>query len=80
MLKKKKNKSAGAPLPPRTPEAIVELDRAIMLLGNLMNSDLKQKRRQELVKLLGRYPSASEASVWKSALKGLREELLEFDG
>ena len=65
-------------MPPQIPEALAELERAIVLLGSRVSYELKNKSRRELELLIGRYPSPAEAAVWKSALKGLREEMLEM--
>ncbi len=56
-------------LPPQIPQLKDELERAISLLGNRIQAELKSKPAQELVALLGRYPSREEAIVWKQSLK-----------
>jgi hypothetical protein len=58
-------------LPPQIPQSKNSLERAISLLGNRIQADLKSKPAQELVALLGRYPSPEEAVVWKQSLKQL---------
>ena len=56
-------------LPPQIPQSKDELERAVSLLGNRIQADLRSKRAQELAALLGRYPSPEEATVWKQSLK-----------
>ena len=56
-------------LPPQIPQSKDKLERAISLLGNRIQAELKSKPSQELVALLGRYPTPSEAIVWKQSLK-----------
>ena len=56
-------------LPPQIPQSKDELERAISLLGNRIQANLKSTPAQELVKLIGRYPSLEEATVWKQSLK-----------
>ncbi len=56
-------------LPPQTPQSKDSLERAISLLGNRIQAELKSTPAQELVALLGRYPSPEEAIVWKQSLK-----------
>ena len=56
-------------LPPQIPQSKDELERAISLLGNRIQAELKSKPAQELVALLGRYPSPEEAIIWKQSLK-----------
>lgn len=60
-------------LPPQIPHSKDELERAISLLGNRIQAELKSKPAQELVALLGRYPSPEEAIVWKQSLKQLKK-------
>lgn len=57
--------------PPQIPQSKDKLERAISLLGNRSQADLKSKPAQELVTLLGRFPSPEEAIVWKQSLKQL---------
>ena len=56
-------------LPPQIPQSKDEMERAISLLGNRIQAELKSKPAQELVALLGRYPNPPEAIVWKQSLK-----------
>jgi hypothetical protein len=65
-------------LPPRIPEAIKDLERAVLLLGNRWRTDLNPKARKELETLVGKYPSKAQAALWKSALRALREEMVEL--
>jgi hypothetical protein len=55
-------------LPPKMPAHPDELNRAICLLGNRITSDLKGKARQELLLLLGVYPTLQQAASWKQIL------------
>ncbi|HEY9642159.1 MAG TPA: hypothetical protein V6C57_16855 [Coleofasciculaceae cyanobacterium] len=55
-------------LPPKMPTHPDELNRAICLLGNRITSDLKDKARQELMLLLGVYPTLEQAGTWKQVL------------
>lgn len=66
--------------PPRVPEALAELDRAIMLLGSRQTQDLRPKARTELELLVGAYPSTRQATAWKRLLKVEREERAELEG
>lgn len=65
-------------LPPRIPEELKDLERAVLLLGNRWRTDLNPKARKELEALVGRYPSKEQAAAWKTALRGLREEMTEL--
>ena len=58
-------------LPPQIPQPKDKLERAVSLLGNRIQAELKSKPAQELVELIGRYPSPQEAIVWKQSLKQL---------
>ncbi len=55
--------------PPQIPQSKGDLERAISLLGNRIQAELKSKPAQELVALLGHYPNPEEATVWKQSLK-----------
>lgn len=46
------------PYPPHVPGSKLELKRAICLLGNRTKANLTSKSYQELVALVGSYPSA----------------------
>ncbi len=66
-------------LPPRIPEQRKDIERAMLLLGNRWRTDLNPKARKELEALVGRYPSRAQAAAWKTALRGLREEMVALD-
>ena len=57
------------PYPPRVPGSVDELKRAICLLGNRGKAELTSKAQQELIALVGNYPSVEEAAAWKQYLK-----------
>lgn len=61
-------------IPPKVPHELGTLDRAVMLLGSRVKGDLRHKHQVELARLLGRYPDAETAAVWKRALKKLRQD------
>lgn len=65
-------------VPPKTPESLAELERAIILLGSRAKGPLTRLRRRELVDLVGAYPSEAVAAEWKRILKPLRHD--EFFG
>lgn len=56
-------------LPPRLPQNDGELERAIMLLGERKRTELNTRARDELLRLLGVYPTMKEASFWKRVLR-----------
>lgn len=61
-------------LPPKVPTGFDALSRAVCLLGNRLASDLKDRPREELIQLIGTYPSLEQAGMWKQALnRKLRE-------
>lgn len=62
-------------LPPRLPEDIKEVERAMMLCGSRAKGDLRARARRLLEQLIGKYPSVAEANRWKRSLKAYREEL-----
>ncbi len=62
---------SSANLPPRLPNTLEALQRAILLLGNRTKSQLKDKSRQELEDLIGAYPTSDQAALWKQTLKQL---------
>lgn len=67
-------------LPPIIPSDDEEIRRAVCLLGNRIASDLKDKAKSELILLLGAYPTAERAKVWKHALKQmLKQDLLQLE-
>lgn len=61
-------------LPPRLPQTLQQFDRAITLLGKRQTLELKPRVQQELIELLGEYPSQSTAAAWKRLLKPTRNE------
>lgn len=62
--------------PPKTPTELEDLDRAIMLLGNRAQGNLRKKNLQEeLVQLVGKYPNKETAAAWKRHLKQARKLL-----
>lgn len=58
-------------LPPLIPGTAEGLQRAIILLGSRVKGELTTKPKQELVELIGTYPTPEQAAVWKSQLKQL---------
>ncbi len=56
-------------LPPQIPQSKDKLERAVSLLGNRIQAELKSNPAQELAELIGRYPNPQEAIVWKQSLK-----------
>lgn len=64
--------------PPRTPQHLEDLDRAIMLLGALAKGDdLKLSKREELEEFLGSLPkNKDQAQTWKRVLKQWRKEVV----
>lgn len=71
-----KTQGALAPLPPKIPEPLPELERAIMLLGSQAKVGLGPKAQLELAQLLGAEPSKKQAVIWKTALSQPRKERL----
>ena len=69
-----------ASLPPKTPESLRELERAIILLGARAKGTLTKSRRKELIDLVGAYPDAAAAGIWKACLKPLRDDELFESG
>ena len=68
--------------PPRTPQHLEDLDRAIMLLGSMAKGDnLKLSKREELEEA-ARVPAhrlpkdEDQAQTWKRSLKQWRKELV----
>ena len=62
------------------PESKVELERVICLLGSRSKVELNLKTREELVALLGTYPTLKEASGWKQYLKAVLKQKLQLEG
>jgi hypothetical protein len=64
-------------LPPRVPEELAELDRALQLLGAVCQAGrLKEKHRIELETLLGCPVTQPLAVHWKKHFKEIRRELV----
>jgi len=74
MSEKTPLKEKTTSLPNKMPVDSEQIERAITLLGNRVKSELQTKARQELVELVGAYPSSEQAAVWKSSLKSLKEK------
>ena len=65
-------------LPPKVPEELAELDRALQLLGAVCQAGrIKDKHRRELETLLGGPVSQQLAAHWKKHLKEIRHDLAE---
>lgn len=56
-------------LPNKLPVDKEQLERTITLLGNRVKSELQTKARQELIELIGAYPSIEQAAIWKYSFK-----------
>lgn len=69
MSEKKTLNQKTTPLPNKIPVDRKQIERVIELLGNRVKSDLQTKARQELIELVGAYPSIEQAAIWKSSLK-----------
>ena len=61
-------------LPPRLPQNEAELKRAIILLGNRKQVELKTDARRQLESLIGVYPTIKEATLWKRVLRRACQE------
>ena len=61
------------PEPPRLPDDPYSLDRAISLLGSRAQNPLNEETADELLRLIGAYPDARQARVWKTFLKKQRK-------
>lgn len=64
----------GPSLPLKLPGTNESLQRVICLLGNRTKGELGAKARQELVSLIGIYPSVEQAALWKHNLKPLLQD------
>lgn len=65
-------------LPPKVPEELAELDRALQLLGAVCQAGkIKDKHRIELETLLGCRVTQQLAAHWKTHLKEIRRDLAE---
>jgi hypothetical protein len=67
-------KPAETSLPPRLPRDERELHRTITLLGSRKQTELNSRARSELESLIGVYPSAKEAALWKQVLRRAMQE------
>ena len=65
----KQNSVDPLSLPPRLPQNEEELKRAIILLGNRKQVELKTDARRQLESLIGVYPTIKEATLWKRVLR-----------
>lgn len=65
--------------PPRVPQAMRELDRAIVLLGEAAKQRLSHKTAEELRRLIGATPDRDTAAAWKKHVKALRADLVAED-
>jgi hypothetical protein len=74
-MRKRRKHPNIIPLPPRLPENSRELERAIMLLGERKKTELDTQARNELLHLLGVYPTVREASFWKRVLRRACQEM-----
>ena len=59
----------AASLPPRLPQNEEELKRAIILLGNRKQVELKIDARRQLESLIGVYPTIKQAALWMRVLR-----------
>jgi hypothetical protein len=71
-------------LPPKVPDTLPEVDEAMMLLGNYVQSvqaggKFRESLRARLQALIGAVPSLPDAKAWKSGLKELRGELAALE-
>ncbi len=64
----------GPSVPLKLPSASEDLQRLICLLGNRTKGELKAKARQEIESLIGIYPTAEQAALWKHNLKQLLKD------
>jgi hypothetical protein len=63
-------------LPPKVPEELAELDRALQLLGAVCQAGtIKKKHHAELDALLGCKVTQQLASHWKTRLKEIRRDV-----
>ena len=70
----KENRPTIKPLPPKIPQDNELLSRAITLLGNRTQAQLKPKPKLELEQLIGCYPDQQEASLWKKELTKMKKD------
>ncbi len=62
--------------PPRVPDTMPDLDRAIVLLGEAAKQRLGHKTAEELRRLIGATPDRDTGAAWKKHLKALRADLI----
>jgi hypothetical protein len=84
-MRKRRKSTYVISLPPRLPQNARELKRAIMLLGERKKTELSERAQNELLQLLGVYPTVKEAAFWKRVLRracqgeGLQDNALGHD-
>jgi hypothetical protein len=61
-------------LPPRVPTDLATLDQAITRLVNRTKNPRTDKPKKRLLELVGAYPDAPTAAVWKAELRPIRKE------
>src|SRR5437899_4701803 len=59
-MRKRRKSTCVISLPPRLPQNAGELKRAIMLLGERKKTELHERARNDLLQLLGVYPTVKE--------------------
>ncbi len=64
-------------LPPHLPQNEAELEITIALLGNRKQCELGAQARLKLEKLIGIYPTAKEAAIWKRTLRRVYQESIQ---
>ena len=69
------NAAKNDSLPPTIPSNPDDLQQAICLLGNRTRSELGQKPKKQLIELIGVYPDAITATLWKQTLRQKAKEL-----
>ena len=69
------NAAKNDSLPPTIPSNPDDLQKAICLLGNRTRSELGQKPKKQLIELIGVYPDAITATLWKQTLRQKAKEL-----
>ncbi len=67
-------------LPPIIPNTYDELQQAICLLGNRSKTQLGKKPKKQLIELIGVYPDAATATLWKQTLRQKVKELNQSSG
>ncbi len=59
------NAAKNDSLPPTIPSNPDDLQQAICLLGNRSKTQLGKKPKKQLIELIGVYPDAATATLWK---------------